>query len=56
MLSAAASMVLLARGRRWVGEIGFLVLRVFVGHVYFPMMKFNEMIRMMRVTVIENHP
>jgi len=38
MLAAAAVTVLLARGRWRVGQIGFLILRVLVGHGYFPTM------------------
>ena len=58
MLATAATTVLLAMGHWQGGEIRFLVGGCLVGHsyFYFPMMKFNEIIRMMRVTVIGNHP
>ncbi len=58
MLATAAATVLLAVGCRRVGETGFLVGGCLVSHsyFYFPMMKFNKIIRMMRVMVIGNHP
>ena len=52
-----AATMLLAGGCRRVGDTRFLRGGCGVGHgAYFPMMKFNEIIRMMRVTVVGNHP
>jgi hypothetical protein len=57
MLATAAVAMLLAGGCWGVGDIRFLGGGCVVGYFsYFPMMKFNEIIRMMRMTVIGNHP